>query len=107
VDALYVALSGNLDLYDKPEELLPFVITARDAIYERLQRPSKVRYAWVITSEPEGAKLRQLESRLKAPVIKLWAEKEECLRRISVDPSRPKDFDWAGLLDSWFSRYTP
>ncbi len=40
-DRIFAALSG-LELYRKPEELLPFVFTAVEAAVLRLRRPSSV-----------------------------------------------------------------
>lgn len=54
LDAIFAALSG-LPLHDNPDELLPFACSARDAIYERLEKASDVRRAWIITSDPSAA----------------------------------------------------
>ncbi len=49
MDALYQALSYRDDR-DKPEELLPWVCTARDAVIEKLGHDKGPGQAWIITA---------------------------------------------------------
>ena len=92
VDWLYAALSGQ-ELHYTPEELLPFVTSARDAVYERLMRPSKVERAWIITSKPEAAS--QIVARLNAKRIDLSvAPTEAQLRR----HARTVENKWVGFI---------
>lgn len=105
-DALYAALSG-LPWYHKPAELLPFVAEARDAVIRRLSRPSKIKRAWIITSEPNGQKRLSLKNKLGATVVKLEVSREECLRRIANDTRRSDHVHiHKSLVDDWWSNYT-
>ena len=105
VDALYMALSG-LDWYDKPDELLPFVAEARDAVIRRLERPSEVKRAWVITTGAKKHERDALARRLRAKVVVLDVPAEECLRRIANDERRAHQLEkWHRLVDEWWREY--
>ena len=95
VDLLFAAVSG-LELYDKPEELLPFVIAARDAIVDRLKRESKAGSAWLITT-----RLNLIErwvSELGADVKRFEWNPEQCRSRLSGNIHRLRS------LDAWEHR---
>jgi predicted kinase len=105
VDALYTAVSG-LDWYDKPLSLLPFVLAARDALIDRLCQPSEVQQAWVITSEADVGKLARMRERLKAELIVIETNPQECLRRIANDARRSDNWGaWEELIDKWWRTY--
>lgn len=62
----------------KPEQLVPFLASARDAIYARLERPaSGVGTAWIIVTAEEDAE--RLEVRFVGQRIHL--EIEESVRQ--------------------------
>lgn len=79
LDYLLSAISF-LDVHDKPEELLPFAIAARNAIYDRLAVHSRVKTAWIITSSEDDA--RELCQRFKARHIPLVIDEFERQRRL-------------------------
>jgi predicted kinase len=101
LDRIFEAISG-LPLYDKPDALTPFVWQARDAIMDRLSRPSGVANAWVIT----GGALRNgrlaLAARYRARIVMLDTPAEECKRRLS---DRPLTRPWVALIDQWWADY--
>ena len=107
VDALYVALSGGLDWYDKPDALLPFVLAARDGAIRRLAMDSSVRHAWIITSESDLRKLLTLKQQLGASLHMLEVDRLECMRRISKDERRgPNAYElWYHIVKKWFDRW--
>jgi len=80
LDYLFQALSG-LSFRDNPECLLPFVASARDAVYERLQRPSEIGRAWIITTDRVAA--NGLRNRLKAEIIELEVEESVRAQRLA------------------------
>lgn len=87
MDELYRALSG-LELRDKPDCLLPFVAEARDAVIARIyreQRGQLHRRAWVVTSSPDLAYIRDLLRRLRAEVHVLDVSTKECVRRMKAE----------------------
>lgn len=104
LDAIYAALSG-LDPYDKPDALLPFVLTARDAIIARLAQHSDVRHAWLITSGADATQRDQFAHQLGASVVVLDVDAAECLRRIEADPDRQGKRPWARLVREWWETY--
>lgn len=104
LDAIYAAISG-LPTYDKPDELLPFVLTARDAIVARLARQSDVRHAWLITSGANPTQRDQFRRQLGAEVVVLEVDGAECLRRINADPERDGKRPWQRLITEWWQAY--
>lgn len=108
VDALYVALSG-LTWYEKPQGLLPFVIEARDAVLARLQRPSDVAGAWVITSEADPEARRRLARQVNAKsIVVLETSANECLKRIANDDRRCENLQfWTEIVHRWWNEYRP
>lgn len=108
VDALFVAISFG-DWYDKPRALLPFVLSARDAIVNRIAKGSDtIAHAWIITSEPNGDTRDALARQLNAEVVVLDIARIVCLQRIASDERRAKQAnDWRPLVDSFFQQFTP
>ena len=105
VDSLFVAVSG-LKVYEKPQNRLPFVCEARDALIRRLGRESGVRHAWIITSEPDILKLERMKGALGAELVVLEVSPNECIRRISLDERRSDKVElWAELVRDWWRRY--
>lgn len=105
VDTLYQALSG-LPWYEKPAGLLPFVLEARDAVLARLERPTHVRHAWLITSSGDRAQLRELQERFAAELVVLDTSPNECLKRIMGDERRAKQaLLWQDLIARWWSQW--
>lgn len=106
VDALYSALCG-FPWYEKPLVLLPFVIEARDSVIRRLSRPSEVRHAWIITTEADVSKLKEMKIKLAAEaLIVLEVDAIECIRRIHSDERRKDLADkWTPLVHDWWNEY--
>lgn len=109
VDALFSALSA-LPWYEKPGELLPFVIEARDAVISLLQRrPNNVRAAWIITSEPSPSERAKLAQRIQAhAIVVLTTSATECLKRIANDERRAASaIAWSDVIHRWWELYKP
>ena len=85
-DPLYVALSGQ-PKYSKPQDILPFVVEARDAVIERLRTRSNVSHAWLIAMAPRKEERRAYEQD-GAEIVVMATPAEECLRRIELAPGR-------------------
>jgi 5-methylcytosine-specific restriction protein A len=106
VDALFIALSGGLPRYEKPVNLLPFALEARDAVLARLGRKSDLRHAWVITSEGDRGKLEELKAALGCEVRVMAVSPIECIRRIADDERRNKNIDhWSDLVYTWWRKW--
>lgn len=106
VDALYSALSGQ-PWYDKPIELMPYVLAARDAVLDRLGKDStKVRHGWIVTSEADVSKLEHMRSALGAELMVLEVNATECIYRISQDERRRDKTElWRKIVNAWWEKY--
>lgn len=107
VDALFVALTGGLPMYDKPTSLLPFVMECRDAAIGRLARPSEARRCWIITGKADLSELERLRDELGASeLVILETSPLECVRRIGGDPRRKDRWElWQDLVQKWFRQH--
>jgi hypothetical protein len=107
LDTVYEALSG-LSMYEKPQALLPFVLAARDAVYQRLLYPNSVRHAWIITADGQVKTRANLHKGLGARVIVLAVPAQICLQRIATDPRRTESVQvWAQRVHKWYQQYRP
>lgn len=107
LDALFQAIS-NLPMYDHNRSaLLPFVLDARWAMLSRLAKPSRVRHAWVITTEGDANKLRRMLVDLGAQLVVMRVDGDECLRRIDNDQRRiDRAMPWRDLVGRWWRQWT-
>jgi predicted kinase len=87
VDALFVALSGQ-PWFETPDVLLPFVLDARDALFERIARGDVRCKAWVITAHGDMAKVLAIAQRLRASIVVLAVDRAVCEERIRSDSLR-------------------
>lgn len=107
LDAIFVAITG-LDWYVKPDALLPFAMEARDALLDRLGRPSDIRHAWVIASGAKHADRERLRQRLNANVVVLEVDPAECHRRLLADERRgDRAEQWMEIVRRWWRDYEP
>ena len=103
VDGIYMALSGQ-PMYSRPQELLSFVLHARQAIIERLRSRSNVRKAWLITTAAKKPE-REVYVRDGADVVVLATPAAECLKRIAADERRSTWDGWTDLVTEWWASY--
>ena len=96
-DTLHQALSG-LESHSHLKEIRPYVLTARDAIFEDLEA-HKNQNAWIITSTRKLSELNLLKERFGAEIILMETSQEEAHRRAEFD-GRPEE--WHGYIDNWF-----
>lgn len=87
-DALYSALSF-LPWGEKPRELMPFVASARDAVYQRLKRTSDIERAWIITTEEQTA--RRLAASLNGKVIHIQSDEDLRQSRLAIREPQCQD----------------
>jgi len=81
-DALAVAL-GSPDTHDHPKQLVPYIMQARDAVIDRIQRDRTLKQAWLIRTRPRPSDLA-----IATEHIALDTPREECLRR-AIAAGRP------------------
>lgn len=104
VDALFVALSGQ-PWFDSPQNLLPYVLDARDAVINRLARGDKDCRAWVITANGNMREVVNLAARLRASITILAVDRSECIRRIYNDPLRQNRELYTNLVHDWWQKF--
>lgn len=97
-DALHQALSGQ-DAHRHLTEIRPYVLTARDAIYEDLEAHGE-QAAWLISSSRKTEELEALGERFGAEIVLMEVDAEEAHRRATAD-GRPEE--WHGYIDAWFA----
>jgi predicted kinase len=105
VDALFEALSMQPEKSPGMEDLLPFVLAARDAVLERLRQPSHVQRAYVITTMTDRQALERLRAGLEAEVETLLVSPNECKLRIRGDAQRRNHDAWFALVDRWWAEW--
>ncbi len=105
MDRLYVALS-HLKERDKPNELLPFVVAARDAVIRRIAAGSQnVRRAWILSSSSDSPMVAALGRRLRAKVVYLDVDGKTCGGRMlkqGRDPSHVNEM--MAKAEEWHGR---
>lgn len=96
-DTLQMALS-QCGSHDHLQAIRPYVIAAREAIFEQLEaHPSQG--AWIISSSPRKAEIHALAERLGAEIEFLEVSREEAHARADLD-SRPAE--WHDYIENWF-----
>ena len=105
LDALFVAVSG-LPMYSKPDALVPFVAEARDALINRLARPSRIPQAWIVVGWPDRERVQRMADQLGAELVVLDTPAPECIRRIRNDERRAHNWEqWAALVRDWWAEW--
>lgn len=108
MDRLYQAVSG-LELYDKPDELLPTVRAIQDTLLDNIKtRYGKWQNAWIIGGYPDRYKRDKLAQDTGAEIILIEATEDECLARLKsvTDERKHRKQAWAGFIQKWFETHT-
>lgn len=107
LDRLFVALSG-CEKYDKPSMILPYALTAFDAVVSQLSQQVEQHRAWVLTTAPRAEDRARLKASLNAEVVLLDVDINTCLKRIKEDPLRSARADqWEEIIRKWWKNYKP
>lgn len=105
-DALVSALTG-LPAHDWPPAIIPFATAARDAILNRLSKPSELGAAFVLTSSPDHRQVSTMAERMNAKLHIVSATESECLARAAADPERRDSANrWPPLIREWFKGWS-
>ena len=96
-DSIHSSLSGQ-SLYDHLPNIRPFVLAARNAIYDILEGDLS-QSAWIITATNNMDRITDLRQRFDAKVVYLKVDRTEAHRR-AEDGNRP--LVWHGYIDNWF-----
>lgn len=107
LDKIYSALSG-LEEYNKPHELLTYVLAAKDAVIRRLAEEVRCRHAFVISGSPKIEDRNKLGRLLRTSnIVVLTKTISECLANIASDERRNEKLEqWEELVRNWWFQYT-
>jgi hypothetical protein len=100
VDALRVALGGDVTHTEDGALWLPFVCAARDAVLQRLGEGHGFDRVWIISCAPRRCQRDVIPGAL---VKVLDTAADVCHQR--ADAERP--VIWHELIDQWFTEYEP
>lgn len=102
MDYLFQAITGN-DMYNKPEPLVKLVLSVRDHIYGFIKKNPMVNKYWIITTESDTQKRRQLIRKFDADSIVIKPDKEICVQR--VKESDRVEQNWKELINKWYENF--
>ena len=107
VDFLTKALT-NKYLHNRPKSVFPFVISARDAIYKRMESKSSLENIYVTATMPKAEDREKFAEKYKASVVLLLPSKEECFERLYNDEQRTEDVheELNQAIEKWYQDYT-
>jgi len=105
LDVIGAALTVGAKPHAVPEHLLRFALAARDGVLRELRAPKGCPRAWVIGCLPSKRERNELAQSLRAKIIMLAVNAEECIKRIQSDSSRDKSKDWKKLVREWWENY--
>lgn len=107
VDALYAAISGRV-WYDKPAQLLPVVLAARDAIIHRLSRQSGIGTAWILTADIDRGRVEQMAQDIGASIKIIAPPRNQTIKQLMADERRSAHADhWIKLINKWYAAARP
>ena len=98
LDAIAVAL-GSPTTHLHSAIYLPFMLTIRDALLERLYEPSDIGHVWYIATAPLNKQRRMW---WQAKVIVLETSLDTCLESIA---SRGNEDTYIRLINEWWDKY--
>ena len=106
MDLIYRALS-MLELYNKPDSLLPNVRGVWNTLLDQVKtRYGRWTHAWVIGGFAEKYRREKMAADLGAEMIFCDVAQEECLKRLELDTHRSSQREeWAGYIRKWFDEY--
>ncbi len=102
-DLLMRDLSG-LDIYDRNENLISYLVNFRQQIIDTLETEEQLNTAWVIISFPEDELKEQLEN-LSAEFVLIYEPEKTCKERIENDDQRKDKEEWKRIVEEWFEKY--
>lgn len=107
LDRIFVALSG-CEKYDKPPSVLPYALTAYDAVVSQLANEVESNQAWVLSCSAKRDERRELQQALGAKLVMLDEDMNTCIKRIKEDPLRSAQLPmWRKIIEKWWRDYEP
>lgn len=102
-DKILSALT-DLPMYERPEGTIDIILALREALFKQLEKPGRIKRAWIIMAAPKRAQREEIKRRLNAEIVMLNVPAEECIRRIS---SRHDPEGWIKAIRYWWGVYEP
>lgn len=99
--ALWGSESFHAELTDKKVEIL---ISVRDSLYESVSDRKNESMCYIITTENDPGRLDSLKEKLHAELKVMDTPKEECIKRVMSDDTRPNKGVFLDLIEKWYER---
>ena len=107
LDEIKARLSGR-NVHDAPEDIFWRALAERNDILYSLTRRLDYPHVWFVVMAPKLTERRHWRENLNAETVVLEVSPTECMRRISLDPTRTAKGEefWKRLVYQWWERYT-
>ena len=104
LDYITAALALDDSLYGDRKPQLDVALAVRDTILGKVERrEGHWSKAYIITTERDSQKVKQLAERLNAEIVKMDASESQCIERIRNDTRRSAVADrHIELVNEWF-----
>lgn len=104
MDSIWECVSGQ-PRYVKPNRLKSVVFSVRDNLLESVKyRRGKWHNAYIIGGYPYKAERERLAASLGAREVFIDSDKDECIKRLSIDESRDHT-EWINYIENWFLQF--
>lgn len=98
-----ISMKGKLEA---PENILPIALSVREHIYElAAERKIDCENVWIVAGLPRKNERTFLQERLKADLIFMDTDYEECIRRAELDSERKDKAKARAVVAKWFANY--
>lgn len=105
MDYIRAALSFQ-DVHATVDSLAKTVFSVRDYLYEQVAaRKGDWQTAWVSAGLPNRYTRAKVIEQLRAEHIEVKATREECIRRVMLDQTRPEKELHISFVNRWFDEY--
>lgn len=105
LDTVKCALAGNNELQAQAADMVPMLTVVRDAVYRAVAEHKNSGKCYIITTENNLGKLRQLQIYLNAELKVMDTPLEVCMERVKNDPTRPDKQLFYDLIKEWFDTW--
>lgn len=105
LDAIKCALVGNDDFHGQNAGIVTMLTVVRDAVYRAVAERKNPGKCYVITTETDLGKLRQLQVYLNADLKVMDTPMDICMERVKNDPTRPDKQVFYDLIKTWFDSW--
>ena len=106
IDLDYITAALSLtEGKERSEDALPFALDVRELLFNLIEeRKYYFKAAWVVAGLPKREEREALVRRLKAALIHIDTDKEECIKRARQDEQRKNKGHQYKIIDRYFER---